>query len=93
MRPWAEETVISGEAGRRRVGDGGPALCAPKPRPWAAPGGSQGSQSHPLGKCSLCSGVGTPSPFYLLTAPHVLWDLSSQSKNGTLTLGSEMTES
>ena len=75
------------------AGDGGPALCAPKSRLWTAPGGSQGSQSHPLGRYSLCSGVGTPPHFYLLTEPHVLWDLSSLTKNGTLTLGSERTES
>ena len=32
-------------------------------------------------------------PFYLLSAPCVLLDLSSLTKNGTLTLGSERTES
>ena len=30
-------------------------------------------------------------PFYLLTAPRVLWSLSSLTKNGNLTLGSERT--
>ena len=32
-------------------------------------------------------------PFYLLAAPRVLWSLSSLTKNGNLTLGSESTES
>ena len=75
------------------VKDGGPALCALVSRLWTAPGGSQGSQRHPLGKGSLCSGVETPPLFYLLTASRVLSDLSSQTKNGNLTLGSESTES
>ena len=30
-------------------------------------------------------------PFYLLSAPRVLWSLSSLTKNGNLTLGSERT--
>ena len=89
MCPWAEETVIMWRGWEVEAGDGGPALCAPKSRLWTAPGGSQGSQSHPLGKGSLCSGVGTPPP--LLS--WVLLDLSSLTKNGTLTLGSERTES
>ena len=93
MCPWAEETVIMWRGWEVEAGDGGPALCAPKSRLWAAPGGSQGSQSHPLGKGSLCSGVETPPLFYLLTASRVLSDLSSQTKNGNLTLGSERTES
>lgn len=74
------------------AGDGGPALCAPKSRLWTAPGRSQGSQSHPLGKGSLCSGVGTPPPLLSFECTSCLVDLSSQTKNETLTLGSERTE-
>jgi len=85
--PWAEEIVI-----RWRLGCGverwEPSSVCTGVQTVDRTCRSHGSQSHPLGKGSLCSGVGTPPHFYLLTATRVLWDLSSLSKNGTLTLGS-----
>ena len=87
MCPWAEEIVI-----RWRLGCGverwEPSSVCTGVQTVDCTCRSHGSQSHPLGKGSLCSGVGTPPHFYLLTATRVLWDLSSLSKNGTLTLGS-----
>lgn len=75
--------------GGGRAGDGGPALCAPSPDYGLHLAGHRESEPPPLGKgSSLCSGVGTP-PLLSFECTSCLVDLGSQTKNETLTLGSE----